>query len=137
MRVWQPSDETPAEIPNLCFVGTLIVDGKCQEVDRHGPRGHAHRQGLCARETYRLLTKRFIGIVRKKATALKNLGHYLIIIVPRVTDLDGAVRELALDAIQMLLFVDQLLRNPDNEKPSDSLHSLNNFKKEMKTKKIG
>ena len=26
-RDWKPSDETPAESPNLCFFGTLIVNG--------------------------------------------------------------------------------------------------------------
>merc|ERR1712079_300499 len=58
---------------------------------------------ICALETYRLLTKRFIGILRKqqdtkgKEKALKNLGHYLATIIPRVTDNDTKVRELALD----------------------------------------
>jgi magnesium-transporting ATPase (P-type) len=27
-RDWKPSDETPAESPNLCFFGTLVVNGK-------------------------------------------------------------------------------------------------------------
>ena len=27
-RSWKPSDETPAEAPNLCFFGTLVVNGK-------------------------------------------------------------------------------------------------------------
>ena len=26
-RDWKPSDETPAESPNLCFFGTLVVNG--------------------------------------------------------------------------------------------------------------
>lgn len=97
---------------------------------------------ICALETYRLLTKRFIGILRKeqdlkgKEKALKHLGHYLATIIPRVTDNEAKVRELALDTIQMLLFVDQLLRNPGNEKPSDELRSLNALKKELKNEKI-
>jgi len=27
-RDWKPSDETPAESPNLCFFGTLVINGK-------------------------------------------------------------------------------------------------------------
>lgn len=108
---------------------------------------------ICALETYKLLTKRFIGILRKhqdiggstttksaqqkeREKSLKNLGHYLATIIPRVTDNNSKVRELALDTIQMLLFIDQLLRNPGNEKPSDELRSLNALKKELQNEKI-
>merc|ERR1711971_1539336 len=31
-RDWKPSNETPAESPNLCFLGTLIVNGKGQGI---------------------------------------------------------------------------------------------------------
>jgi len=104
---------------------------------------------ICALETYKLLTKRFIGILRKhqdigsskspqkeREKSLRNLGHYLATIIPRVTDNNSKVRELALDTIQMLLFIDQLLRNPGNEKPSDELRSLNALKKELQNEKI-
>eukprot|EP01084_Bolivina_argentea_P107209 191698_1 len=67
---------------------------------------------------------------------LKNLGHYLATIIPRVTDANNRVRELALDTIQMLLFIDQILRSPGNEKPSNELRSLNQLKKELYIEKV-
>merc|ERR1712154_605433 len=77
----------------------------------------AENERICALECYKLLSKRFIGILRKKEhlkstqNNLKNLGHYLATIIPRVTDKNVFVRNLAMDNIQMLLFIDQLLRS--------------------------
>eukprot|EP01083_Nonionella_stella_P268717 908678_1 len=97
---------------------------------------------IAALQTYRSLTKRFITILRKNhmshnahCSSLRNLGHYLATIIPRVTDNNARVRELALDTIQMLLFIDQLVANK-GEKPSSELRSLNGLKKELSVEKM-
>ncbi len=93
--------ETQASIESLC---QLIFKLEFWIVSKN------INERICALETYKLLTKRYIGILR--------------------------VRELALDTIQMLLFIDQLLHSSGNEKPSNELRSLNQLKKELYIEKV-
>ena len=98
------------------------------------------KERINALETYKRLCKNFISILRKGTRqhekSMNNLGHYLATVLPRVTDSSIQVRNLSMDVIQMLLFIDQLLRKPGDEKPSESLRALNALKKEMAAEKV-
>merc|ERR1719242_169144 len=59
---------------------------------------------------------------------LKKLGLCIATICPRINDCVPAIRSTSLEIIQMLCYVDQLLRNPEDVKPSDNLKTLTSIK---------
>ena len=77
-----------------------------------------------AASSFLVVLKQLVGCLtgderrRQEEKAVPLLGSYLSMVLPRVCDSDREVRERSCDNCQALLYVDQLLRNPDNPKPS-------------------
>lgn len=77
---------------------------------------------LAALQVYRDVCKRFMNKLRGpdridvgKVNCLKSLGHLLATLIPRTCDSESEIRQFSMENIQVLLFTDQLLRDPDSK----------------------
>lgn len=54
-------------------------------------------------------------------TTIPRLGHYVAQLIPRVMDSDESIRLGAAENMQAMLYIDQILNNPDNPKPRQEI----------------
>ena len=68
------------------------------------------------------------GRVRHEERGVPLLGSYVSMVLPRVLDSDVEVRGASVENVQALLYVHQLLGNPDQPKPSAEVKLLSECK---------
>jgi len=71
------------------------------------------------------------GRRRQEEKAVPLLGSYLSMVLPRICDSDREVRERSVENVQALLYVDQLLHNPDNPKPSADIKLIKDVRERV------
>ena len=69
--------------------------------------------------------------VRREETSLPQLGLFVSMVLPRVLDSDAEVRGSGLEGVQALLYVSQLLSNPDQPKPSQEVKLITDCKQRL------
>ena len=73
------------------------------------------------------------GSVRLEDKCVLLLGSYISMVLPRCCDSDRDVRERSVENIQALLYVDQLLHNPDNPKPSTDIKLIKEVRERIES----
>ena len=73
------------------------------------------------------------GRRRQDEKAIPLLGSFLSMVLPRVCDSDREVRERSVENVQALLYVDQLLHNPDNPKPSADIKLIKDVRERIES----
>ena len=73
------------------------------------------------------------GRRRQEEKAVPLLGSYLSMVLPRICDSDRDVRERSVENVQALLYVDQLLHNPDNPKPSADIKLIKDVRERVES----
>ena len=88
-----------------------------------------------ASASFLVLLKEFVrecvkeeGRVKREEKAVPLLGLYLSMVVCRVLDSDVEVRGASVENVQALLYVNQLLGNPDQPKPSQEVKLVSECK---------
>ena len=71
------------------------------------------------------------GRRRQEEKAVPLLGSYVSMVLPRISDSDREVRERSVENVQALLYVDQLLHNPDNPKPSADIKLMKDVRERI------
>lgn len=66
--------------------------------------------------------------VAQKEKSLADIGALLSRMFPRVNDAVEATRQTAVENVQALLYIDQLLSNPDNPKPKQEIKLISNVR---------
>jgi len=127
----------------LALLETSSVEGLCMtlfklHISIVSKKPHERRNSL---DAYLVLIKRFMSLLRKGMMKgegqLDKIGHFLATIIPRITDdAEARIRRTAMDIVQMLLYIDQLCRNPDQETPSEALKTVTQLKKLIVDAKI-
>lgn len=89
-----------------------------------------------ATASYLALMKKFVTkAVHEKCPqqekALPNMGEWVASIMPRCTDSLPGTRQAACEALQALLYIDQVLENPDNPKPAQEVRLISDVKTRM------
>jgi hypothetical protein len=82
------------------------------------------RERAC--QSYLVLLKKFISKitvekVAQKETSLVRIGDLLATLIPRCTDSRLVIRTCAVECVQALLYIDQVLKNPTDSKPSQDV----------------
>lgn len=97
---------------------------------------------LAALKIYRDVCKRFMNKLRGpdcidtgSVNSLKSLGHLLATLIPRTCDADHEIRQYAMENIQVLLFTDQLLREPDS-KASREICTITEIRHKLVAEKV-
>ena len=85
------------------------------------------RQRAC--ESYLVILKKFVSMivsegVRVSSQEFDHIGHYIGTMLPRCSDSDEEIRIAAVENVQALLYIDQLLRNSHDPKPSQEVKLL-------------
>ena len=73
------------------------------------------------------------GRRRQDEKAIAQLGSYISMVLPRICDSDREVRERSVENVQALLYVDQLLHNPDNPKPSADIKLIKDVRERIES----
>lgn len=89
-----------------------------------------------AMTSYLVVLKKFVSKlihdrVPPSLTAIPELGHYLAINMTRLNDSDLLVRQTAAENIQALLYINQILSNPDNPKPADEIKLITGIRNRL------
>eukprot|EP00455_Lapot_gusevi_P007712 TRINITY_DN13297_c0_g1_i8.p1 TRINITY_DN13297_c0_g1~~TRINITY_DN13297_c0_g1_i8.p1 ORF type:complete len:1353 (+),score=511.28 TRINITY_DN13297_c0_g1_i8:1-4059(+) len=87
---------------------------------------------------YLVLLKKFISKITvekcpQNETTMPLLGRFLAILLPRCSDSRPTIRTTAIENVQALLYIDQVLRNPDDSRPSQDILLFTNIRTRMES----
>jgi hypothetical protein len=92
------------------------------------------RERACS--TYLVLLKKFVSkCVHEKfpqeEKAFPELGQYLGVLLPRCSDATLSIRQTSAENIQALLYINQILHNPENPKPVQEIKLITEIRNRM------
>lgn len=85
---------------------------------------------------YLNLLKKFIAkAVHEKCPqeekALPELGHLVAALIPRCSDASVTIRQTAAESVQALLYINQILGNPDNPRPAQEIKLITDIRNRL------